>query len=94
MRVPGPPNPVRVTELRFFRTFLAALLAVAALYLAFIVVINPRGDFAGTRFPWLYANTRKMKGNLFQRYAAEEAVELVSFGFSRQSPSSPPTRLW
>jgi hypothetical protein len=69
--------------MRFFRTFLVAVLAVTALYLGSIVAVNPRGDFAGTRFPWLYANTRKLKLNLYQKYGREKPVEIVVFGSSR-----------
>jgi hypothetical protein len=69
--------------MRFFRTFLAALIVLCALYLTAISVVNPRGDFGGTRFPWLYANTRKLKLNLFETYAGEKPVAVVSFGSSR-----------
>jgi len=69
--------------MRFLRSFLVSLLALSALYLTSIIIVNPRGDFAGTRFPWLYANTRKVKLNLYQKYASEKPVEIVLFGSSR-----------
>jgi hypothetical protein len=67
----------------FLRRFMLSLLAVSAAYLAGILLINPRGEFTSERFPWVRTNSRRVKLELYRKYASEKPVTILLFGSSR-----------
>ena len=65
------------------RAFLGWSALLISLLLVAITVVNPRQEFAGTRFPALALNTRRFKADLFDARVKEAPPTGIIIGSSR-----------
>jgi hypothetical protein len=75
--------------LRFLGAFLAALAALALVYLGLIRLVDPRGEFGTGLFPVVELDARGEKMRLFAAYCAAGAPEGLVLGSSRAMKLSP-----
>lgn len=70
-------------------TFLGWLALFVAVLLAAVIVVNPRREFTGTRFPALQLNTRRFKADLFDAKTRSNPPTGIIIGSSRSMNLQP-----
>lgn len=75
--------------MRFLGAFLAALAALALVYLGLVRLVDPRGEFGTGLFPVVELDARGEKMRLFGDYCATGAPEGLILGSSRAMKLSP-----
>jgi hypothetical protein len=69
--------------MRFFKTFLATLAAMAFAYAIAAAIVNPRRELIGHRFPALQPNSRAAKLALLDSFSRGHPVDALVLGSSR-----------
>jgi hypothetical protein len=69
--------------MRFFKTFLATLAAMAIAYAIAAAMVNPRRELIGHRFPALQPNSRAAKLALLDSFSVSHPVDALVLGSSR-----------
>lgn len=75
--------------MRFLAAFLAAMLALALLYLGLVRLVDPRGEFGTGLFPVVELDARAEKMRLFEAYLATGTPDGLVLGSSRAMKLSP-----
>jgi hypothetical protein len=75
--------------MRFLRWFIVAAALGFGLMIGLVIVVNPRGEFPGDRFPQPEPNYRALKLANLERYALTHHAEGVILGSSRAAKLDP-----
>lgn len=73
----------------FLRTLLISVSLMAGLYLALVIVIDPRADFETGRFPAVVQDVRAVKMRLFRAALQHEPITGLVLGSSRSMKLNP-----